>query len=231
MGLSKGSVRQEDLLRGEASGLVGIDEAGKGDYFGPLVVAACYSDESVDAEFGRFGLRESKKVSDSRVFALDRLIRKATRHSIVVVGPEKYNELHSKMRNLNRLLAWGHARALENLLADVNPLEVVADQFGDVRFIEKALMKKGKGVKLTQRTKAEEIPAVAAASILARAEFLRRLKRLSEEYALELPKGAGQPVDEAAKRFVAARGREELIKVAKVHFKNTKRILGFDTNP
>jgi ribonuclease HIII len=222
---------QEDLLRGEPSGLIGIDEAGKGDYFGPLVVAACYSDKSIDSEFSRFGLRESKRVSDSRVFTLERSIKKAASHSIVAIGPERYNELHSKMRNLNRLLAWGHARALENLLAEVNPLEVVADQFGDVRFIEKALMKKGKGVKLTQRTKAEEIPAVAAASILARAEFLRRLRRLSEEHAFEFPKGAGQPVDEAAKRFVAARGREELAKIAKVHFKNTKRIPGFETNP
>lgn len=222
---------QEDLLRGEPSGLIGIDEAGKGDFFGPLVVAACYSDDRIDSEFRRFGLRESKRVSDSRVFALEKLIRKATRLSTVVIGPEKYNELHAKIRNLNRLLAWGHARALENLLADVNPLEVVADQFGDVRFIEKALMKRGKGIRLIQRTKAEEIPAVAAASILARAEFLRRLGRLSQEFALDLPKGAGQPVDEAAKRFVVTHGREKLNEVAKLHFKNTKRILDTDSSP
>jgi ribonuclease HIII len=221
---------QEDLLRGDPSGLIGIDEAGKGDYFGPLVVAACYSDENIDSDFGKFGLRESKRVSDSRVFALEKLIKKAARHSIVVIGPEKYNELHGKMRNLNRLLAWGHARALENLLADVNPLEVVADQFGDVRFIERALMKRGKGVRLTQRTKAEEIPAVAAASILARAEFLRRLRRLSGEFAFDLPKGAGQPVDEAAKRLVLAHGQEKLSKVAKLHFRNTRRILSSEAN-
>lgn len=217
---------QEDLLRGEASGLIGTDEAGKGDYFGPLVVAACYSDDSIDSEFSKFGLRESKRVSDSRVFVLEKLIKKVARFSVVAIGPEKYNELHSKIRNLNRLLAWGHARALENLLAEVNPLEAVADQFGDVRFIERALMKKGKGIKLEQRTRAEEIPAVAAASILARAEFLRRLQRLAESYAVEFPKGANHPVDEAAKRFVAAHGREELARVAKIHFKNTKRILG-----
>lgn len=221
---------QEDLLRGSPSGVIGIDEAGKGDYFGPLVVAACFSDDRIDSDFDKFGLRESKRVSDKRVFALDKLIRKSSRHSIVVIGPEKYNELQAKIRNLNRLLAWGHARALENLLADVNPLEVVADQFGDVRFIERALMKKGKGVRLLQRTKAEEIPAVAAASILARAEFLRKLKKLSDEFALDLPKGAGQPVDEAAKRFVLTHGREKLNKVAKLHFRNTRRILGPEAN-
>ncbi len=216
---------QEDLLLGEASGLVGIDEAGKGDYFGPLVIAACYSKDEINLVFEEFGLRESKKVSDKRTFALETQIKRVAQFAVVAIGPEKYNQLHSKIRNLNRLLAWGHARALENLLAKANPLEAIADQFGDKRFIENALMRKGRGIKLTQRTKAENVLAVAAASILARAEFLRRLDRLSKQYSLKLPKGAGPPVDAAARKFVSARGREELSKVAKIHFKNTKRIL------
>ena len=216
---------QEDLLLGEASGLVGIDEAGKGDYFGPLVIAACYSDDEIDSAFEDFGLRESKKVSDNRTFALEARIKRISLFAVVAIGPEKYNQLHSKIRNLNRLLAWGHARALENLLAKVNPLEVIADQFGDKRFIENALMRKGKGIRLTQKTKAENVLAVAASSILARAEFLRRLDRLSKQYSVKLPKGAGPPGDAAAKEFVSSRGREELGKVAKIHFKNTRRIL------
>ncbi len=216
---------QEDLLLGEASGLVGIDEAGKGDYFGPLVIAGCYSRDEIDLAFEEFGLRESKKVSDKRTFVLEAEIKKVAPFAVVAVGPEKYNQLHSKIRNLNRLLAWGHARALENLLSKVNPLEAIADQFGDKRFIENALMRKGRGIRLTQRPKAENVLAVAAASILARAEFLRRLDRLSKQYSIKLPKGAGPPVDAAAREFVSARGREELSRVAKVHFKNTRRIL------
>ena len=216
---------QEDLLLGEASGLVGIDEAGKGDYFGPLVIAGCFSKDEIDSVFKDIGLLESKKVSDKRTFTLEAQIKSVAPFAVVAIGPEKYNELHSKIRNLNRLLAWGHARALENLLAKVNPLEAIADQFGDKRFIENALMRKGRGIRLTQRPRAEEVPAVAAASILARAEFLRRLDRLSEQYSIKLPKGAGPPVDAAAKGFVSARGREELSNVAKIHFKNTKRIL------
>jgi ribonuclease HIII len=216
---------QNDLLRGEPDGLIGIDEAGKGDYFGPLVIAACYSDEKIDMEFGKIGLRESKNISDYRAFILEKQIRKLSPFEIVVIGPEKYNQLHTKMRNLNRLLAWGHARALENLLAKSNPREVVADQFGDKRLIENALMKKGRNVTLTQKHKAESVPAVAAASVLARAEFLKRLKKLSDEYGINLHKGAGPPVDEAGKRFIEKYGKRELEKVAKIHFKNSKRII------
>lgn len=216
---------QEDLLLGEASGLVGIDEAGKGDYFGPLVIAGCYSNGEIDSEFEEFGLLESKRVSDKRTFALETQIKRVAPFAVVAIGPEKYNQLYSKIRNLNKLLAWGHARALENLMGKVNPLEAIADQFGDKRFIEKALMRRGRGIKLTQRPRAESVPAVAAASILARAEFLRRLEGLSKQYSVKLPKGAGSPVDIAAREFVSAKGSEELSKVAKIHFKNTKRIL------
>jgi len=217
---------QEDLLLGERAGVVGIDEAGKGDYFGPLVIAACFADPNIESSFKDIGLRESKMVSDKRAFALEVQVKKIAPYEVVVIGPEKYNELYAKIRNLNRLLAWGHARALENLLSRVNPLEAIADQFGDERFIEKALMKKGRGVKLAQRTKAESVPAVAAASILARAEFLRRLEELSKQYDAEFPKGAGPQVDDAAREFIARKTGVELNKIAKVHFKNTGRIIG-----
>jgi ribonuclease HIII len=215
-----------DLFAAEPRGIIGVDEAGKGDFFGPLVVAACFSDEQIEKEFEAIGLRESKKVSDSRAFVLEREIKRLAPCEVVVIGPERYNELHARIRNLNKLLAWGHARALENMLGRVNPQEVISDQFGDKRFIENALLTRGRGVKLTQMTKAESIPAVAAASILARAEFLRRLAALNTQYGLKFPKGAGPPVDEAGKRFVESRGISEFPKVAKIHFKNTKRVLG-----
>jgi ribonuclease HIII len=170
------------------------------------------------------GLKESKKVSDKKAFDLEREVRKIAPCEVIAIGPEKYNELYAKIGNLNRLLAWGHARALENLLARVNPIEVIADQFGDKRLIERALLDKGKGINLTQMHRAEQIPAVAAASIIARAEFLRRLRSLSTEYGIELPKGAGEPVDIAGRRFLFEKGRDELGKVAKIHFKNTQKI-------
>jgi ribonuclease HIII len=217
---------QGDLLTEEPAGIIGVDEAGKGDYFGPLVIAACYSTEQTEKAFIKMGLRESKKVSDSRAYLLDQEIRKITPCEVVAIGPEKYNELYAKIRNLNKLLAWGHARALENLLARVNPLKVISDQFGDKSLIENARLKKGRGIKLTQQTKAESIPAVAAASILARAEFLRRLSSLSEQYGVTLPKGASDLVDNAGRMFVTLKGQDELSKVAKMHFKNTQRVLG-----
>lgn len=215
---------QGDLLTGPPSGIIGVDEAGKGDYFGPLVIAACYSDDKIEQAFLAIGLRESKKVTDKRAFVLEREIKKLSPCSVVTIGPEKYNELHAKIRNLNKLLAWGHARALENLLLQVNPREVVSDQFGDKSLIENALLKKGRGIKLIQMPRAEVVPAVAAASILARAEFLRRLESLSIQFGIKLPKGAGSPVDDAGRAFVSRLGRDELAKVAKMHFKNTQRV-------
>ncbi len=211
---------------GRASGVVGIDEAGKGDYFGPLVIAACYADRRIEDAFLAMGLRESKKVSDKRAFALESKIKQIAPFEVIAIGPEKYNELHSKIRNLNKLLAWGHARALENILEKVNPRQVVADQFGDKKLIENALMKKGRDVELSQQTGAESVPAVAAASILARAEYLRRLERLSKLYSVSLHKGAGPPTDNAGREFVAKEGEKELGKVAKIHFKNTRKIIG-----
>jgi ribonuclease HIII len=219
---------QGDFLIGEPYGIIGVDEAGKGDYFGPLVIAACFAHDEIERQFAEFGLRESKKVSDIRAFVLEKQIKRVSPHEVIVIGPEKYNELHAKIKNLNKLLAWGHARALENLLAQVNPVEVVSDQFGDKRLIENALMSRGRGTRLTQMHRAESVPAVAAASILARAEFLRRLSALATQFGIELPKGAGSMVDDAGKRFIKEIGPDELGKVAKLHFKNTQRVIGRD---
>jgi len=215
---------QTDLLKGEPAGRIGIDEAGKGDYFGPLVIASFYSDDKIDIELARIGLKESKKISDSRTFVLEKELKKIGKFETVVIGPEKYNELRPKFRNLNKLLAWGHARVLENLLTRTNPIEVVADQFGDKKLIEKALFSNGKTINLIQMHKAEIVPAVAAASVIARAEFLRRLRSLSSDYNIELKKGAGPPVDNAGRLFIRAHGREKLGEVAKLHFKNTQRV-------
>lgn len=210
---------------------IGLDESGKGDYFGPLVVAGVHVTPVLAERLRGLGVRDSKRISDSRILNLESAIRPMVHHSIVSVGPKRYNELYEKMRNLNRLLAWAHARTLENLLSEVDCPRAIADQFGDEQWIQNALMEKGKKIVLEQRPRAEEDVAVAAASILARAEFLRRLSRLSEEYRLSLPKGASEAVQETARQLVQRHpSRKEqteiLRKVAKWHFRTTKAVLG-----
>jgi len=208
-----------------ATNRIGIDESGKGDYFGPLVIAAAHVTPDIEPELRLMEVRDSKKISDGRVLEIARDLRQVCKHSIVTIGPQKYNELYPKFRNLNRLLAWGHARALENLLDQVDCPLAIADQFGDERFVLNALLEKGKKIELVQRTKAEADLAVAAASILARAEFLYRLKRLSDEIGTTLPKGATH-VELAARMIVKKHGAEKLGLVAKLHFKTTKSVLG-----
>lgn len=204
---------------------IGLDESGKGDYFGPLVVAAVQVDPSLAARLSAMGVMDSKRLTDRRVASLEPKIREACPHSVVAIGPERYNKLYESMKNLNRLLAWGHARALENLLAEGDCPRAVADQFGDERFIRNALMTKGRTVLLEQRPRAEEDPAVAAASILARAEFLKRMNGLSARIGTELPKGASERVEETALRLVREKGPEILKTVAKWHFRTTRQIL------
>lgn len=208
-----------------ASGRIGSDESGKGDYFGPLVIAAAFVTPEIEPDLKLMEVRDSKKISDGRILELARDLRQVCKHSIVAIGPQRYNELYEKIRNLNRLLAWGHARALENLLEQVNCDLAIADQFGDERFILNALLEKGKRISLVQRPKAEEDLAVAAASILARAEFLTRLRRLSDEVGTSLPKGASPSVELAARMVVKKHGRERLSTIAKMHFKTTLAVL------
>ena len=143
----------------------------------------------------------------------------------MVIGPEKYNELYAKFRNLNKLLAWGHARVIENILERIDCSKAVTDQFGDERFVLNALMQKGRAITLVQRPRGEEDVAVASASILARAEFVRRMEELSAQWGVELHKGAGPPVEAAAAAFLRRHGAAALPQVAKMHFKITERVL------
>ncbi len=210
---------------------IGVDESGKGDYFGPLVAAGVYSDTKDIEKLEAMGVKDSKKISDARVEILSRQIMAKYMFTTVVIGPEKYNELQQKFGNLNSMLAWAHARTIENLLSKVRCTKVVVDQFANKRLVQDALMKKGKEVRLEQRHKAESDLVVAAASILARAEFLRRLKALSDQLGVPLPKGASKKVDETAWRLIQEKGEEILKKVAKVHFVTTQKakVLGMSS--
>lgn len=209
-----------------AIGWIGIDESGKGDYFGPLVIAAVHVTPQIEEDLLALNVRDSKKIADSVIRKLEVDIKTLCRHSVIAIGPERYNELYGKIRNLNRLLAWGHAKALETLLEQVPCERAIADQFGDERLILNALQEKGRKITLEQRHKGEEDIAVAAASIVARAEFVRRLERLAAQWGLPLPKGASPAVELAAKALVKKHGRDGLAKVAKLHFKTTKAVLG-----
>ncbi len=209
-----------------AIGWIGIDESGKGDYFGPLVIAAVHVTPRLAEDLRALHVRDSKKIADSVIRTLEVDIKTLCRHSVIAIGPERYNDLYGKIRNLNRLLAWGHAKALETLLEQVPCERAIADQFGDERLILNALQEKGRQITLEQRHKGEEDIAVAAASIVARAEFVRRLERLAAQWGMPLPKGASQAVEVAAKAVVKKYGRDGLAKVAKLHFKTTTAVLG-----
>jgi ribonuclease HIII len=204
---------------------IGIDESGKGDYFGPLVIAAVFLDATTQNELTLMNVRDSKKISDGRILDMAPDIRMLCPHTMIAIGPQRYNELYAKIRNLNRRLAWGHAKALETLLDKVSCAHAIADQFGDEQLILNVLQEKGRTIVLEQRHKAESDLAVAAASILARAEFLHRLKRLSDGIGTTLPKGASLAVELAGRMIVKKHGAERLGLVAKLHFKTTQAVL------
>ena len=207
---------------------IGTDESGKGDYFGPLSVAGVAINKNDEEKLLRIGVKDSKQISDEKILLIANEIRKIIpRHriQIVFINPEKYNQLYNEMKNLNRILAWGHARTIENLLQNNNCELAIADQFGDPEYIYKALMEKGKKIKLIQRTNAEQDVAVAAASIIARETFLKKIKQMSEYYGLEIPKGASAQVELTAKKIVEKYGKDELYKISKFHFKTTKKVL------
>jgi ribonuclease HIII len=219
---------------------LGIDESGKGDFFGPLCVAGVYMNESMLKPWKEAGVRDSKNVSsDKRIQELAEIIRKTPGcvTSVVPIGNEAYNRLFVKMKTVNALLAWGHARVIENLMAlqyqmKPPPVRAISDQFAATgETVKKALMSLGRSIDLIQRHRAEEDLVVAAASILARNEFVTRLAKMEKQYGMALPKGASTFVDEAAKEFLAKHGVENLPKVAKMHFRTALRAQGLPEPP
>ena len=214
---------------------LGVDESGKGDYFGPLVIAGVYVNESIVRHWSEKGVKDSKRVtSDNRVAALAKIIRQTPGClcEVITLDPETYNRLHARMGSVNRILAWGHARIIENLLEHSTEMQpppeaAVCDQFARSKSaIERALMEKGRQIELIQRHKAESDLAVAGASIIARHEFVQKMADLSQKTGQTLPKGGGKPVDEVAKKLVFEQKKEILGKIAKLHFRNTTRAVG-----
>ncbi|MFP6882133.1 MAG: ribonuclease HIII [Roseibacillus sp.] len=206
----------------------GIDESGKGDYFGPLVIAGAYTDAESTRALIDAGVMDSKRIgSADRIRALAGTIRKTrgVRVAVVAIGPESYNNLYRRFHNLNELLAWGHAKVIEEL-SEVLPdcPRALSDQFASPRVLQRALERKGVTIELQQRTKGESDVAVAAASIMAREAFVKWITRASEQWEVSLALGAGPPVLEAGRTFVKAHGAQELRNVAKLHFKTTNQL-------
>jgi ribonuclease HIII len=206
----------------------GIDESGKGDFFGPLVIAGVYVDRDIARTYLDAGIQDSKRIgSDKRIRDLAKIIRETPGAigDTVAIGPERYNILYEKFGNLNSLLGWGHARVIENLLARKPDCpRALSDKFADARVIEKALLEHGQKIRLEQRTKAESDLAVAAASILAREAFIDWLDRRGEAIGIKLARGVSSEVKAAAKKLVEAGGPAALRKVAKVHFRTAHEV-------
>ncbi len=208
----------------------GIDESGKGDFFGPLVIAGAYTDATIARRLIEAGIMDSKRVtSPARIRALAAIIKgmPGCTTAVICIGPERYNSMFASFKNLNRLLAWGHARAIESLAAARPDCpRTLSDQFARPEILQRALKEKGLTLQLEQRTKGESDTAVAAASILARERFIDWMDKASTSLGIKLPLGASDAVVEAGRALVARDGREALAKYAKLHFRTTHAVLG-----
>ena len=208
---------------------IGVDESGQGDFFGPLVIAGVYVDGEVVRRLRDVGAVDSKRISsDERIFKIAADIRSipGLAWEVIAINPGRYNELYTKFGNLNRLLAWGHARVIENLLERVPSCQrAISDQFANPAVLQRAMQTRGREIELVQRTKAESDPAVAAASILAREAFVRWLKSEGQKFSMELPKGVSAGVKKTAANLVEQHGSNVLQSLCKMHFRTSSEVL------
>ena len=209
---------------------IGVDEVGKGDYFGPLVVVACFVDEEFYKKVKALGVGDSKKFSDSRILKMYEEMKEYPYYYPSIVSPEEYNRLIKETGNVAILLAKQHSKVIEIALEDLKRKKkeckkVVIDQFSSKQNrVRDELGTLGKGVELEQYHKGESDIAVACASVLARGIFLEEMEKMSDSYYFSFPKGASNVIP-SAKEFLAKHGMDELSKVAKVSFKTTQSIL------
>lgn len=207
----------------------GVDESGKGDFFGPLVIAGAYTDETNTRALMEAGVADSKRItSDARIRELAKKIRETESVAVssITLAPAKYNELYRKFGNLNKLLGWGHAKVIENLL-DKRPdcPRALSDKFASESLIKRAFTEKAKHIRLEARTKAESDVAVAAASIIARERFIDWMRDTGRQLGVDMPRGASDPrVKELGRELVAKHGPDVLLDVGKVHFKTAHQI-------
>lgn len=207
----------------------GLDESGKGDFFGPVVAATVIADRHGIEALIKAGVKDSKTIADPQIMRLDKIIR-ATRGvtaETCFCGMDKYNELMSRPRaNLNRLLAWQHGIALIKALEKQRVPRGLLDQFTKSPLVQDEIKRKGvTGFDLAMRTKAESDPVVAAASIVARAEFVRIMHSLSEQFGGKLLKGASGAVKDQAAEIIDKFGARALGRFAKLHFRTAYEVV------
>ena len=235
--LGAASLGYEDVLNPELfAPHAGSDESGKGDYFGPLVVCCAYTDENLSAEMRKLGVKDCKQMTDKAVLTAGAQLRRLLGpdgYAVVKLGPAAYNRLYAKMKNINRMLAWAHGTAIEDLLTKRPACDrVVVDQFAPTeQTIRRALKERGKRAKVEQRHKAESDIAVAAASVIARELFIRACEDMTKECfgadsETKIPLGSSDPrVRELAEKMVAANGPVWLMNHCKAHFQTTDKVL------
>ena len=204
----------------------GSDEVGTGDYFGPVVVAACYINHEVFQKIKHLGIQDSKQLDDTIIRKIAPQLMQECSYSVLIVDNTKYNQIH-KQYNLNAIKALLHNQAykhLEKKIIQLPKLNVV-DQFTPENLYYNYLKNEKDVVKVLHfETKAEsKYLAVACASVIARYTFLQVWDKMEENYHFTFPKGSGELVDQAIVRFVKEFGKDKLPNVAKLHFKNTQK--------
>lgn len=204
--------------------LIGSDEAGKGDWFGPLVAAAVYTDGKAYAELAKMGVKDSKALSDRKIEKLkDDIISVCRFYSVIEVAPSVFNHMYSLSPNMNVILVKAHSHAVRGVLRRTDCSRILVDQFTTEDRMRNELADIP-GLEILQRHRAEENMAVAAASILARYTYMKRLSELSEKYGIDFPAGAGDAADAAAALFAEKYGKDALRDVCKINFKNTDKV-------
>jgi ribonuclease HIII len=209
---------------------IGVDEVGKGDYFGPLVVVGCFLDKELHKKASSVGVGDSKKFSDNRILQMYELLKDYPYYYVSIINPVEYNDIYSKTKNVAILLAKEHSRVIEMGLKDLKSKNilcetVVIDQFSNKKSrVLNELGKLGKSIDFQQYHKGESDMAVACASVIARGIFILEMEKLSKKYKFNFPKGASDVIDKA-QQFVRENGAEELKNVAKISFKTTAKVL------
>ncbi|NWF51214.1 MAG: ribonuclease HIII [Ignavibacteriaceae bacterium] len=217
---------QSEANISEPEKYIGTDESGKGDYFGPLVICGVFVNEESGYRLKELGVKDSKQLNDEKIFDLSKKIRAVINDNfeIVMINPEKYNLLYSKFENLNKLLAWGHSKVIENLLHKVDCNNIICDKFGRESLILNALQDKGSQKEIYQTHNAERFTAVAAASILARNRFLFWMRQKEKELKIKLVKGSSEKVEQVSNEILSKFGEEKLKTLVKWHFKTSKKL-------
>jgi len=192
-----------------------------------LIICGVYVNKDTSSRLKSIGVKDSKELTDNAIRNITLSIKKIIddNYKLVVITPARYNSLHDEMGNVNKMLGWGHARVLNNLLEKCEVREAVSDKFGDEKYILNSLPERWKDIKLHQLTKAERYTAVAAASILARNRFCEWFDEKYKEYNFEFPKGASSSVEEAAVKIKNKLGFDKLNELVKLHFRTTLKII------